>query len=116
MGTIVRYSAQNSTNSSVINRIQVTGSYSVTLSDYYIGVDASTPGPLVVITLPSAAAAGNGKVFVIKDEAGYSSTRNINIAPTGSDSVDGSALGYTLVINYESITVVSDGVSKWYII
>lgn len=116
MGTIVRYAAQSGAGSSTINRIQVNASYSASTSDCYIGVSVLTPGPLVTITLPPSIAAGNGKVFVIKDESGTSSVRNINIAPSGSDQVDGSALGYTLVVNYESVTLVSDGMGNWYII
>jgi|688.fasta_scaffold17529_6 hypothetical protein len=116
MGTIVRYAAQNGPGSSIINRIEVTGSYSPTPSDYYIGVDSSVPGGAITITLPLAAEAGNGKVFVIKDEGGNCSVRNITIAPSGSEQLDGAALGYTLVVNYEAITVVSDGVGAWYII
>jgi len=62
MGTIVRYAAQNGPGSSIINRIEVTGSYSPTPSDYYIGVDSSVPGGAITITLPLAAEAGNGKM------------------------------------------------------
>jgi hypothetical protein len=116
MGTIVRYASQAGPNASYITRIEVNTSYSANTSDYYIGVDTAVAGPTVTITLPTAVAANNGKVFIIKDEGGNCSVRNITIAPSGSDVLDGSALGLTLVVNYESITVVSDGVGSWYII
>lgn len=62
-------------------------SYSVTLNDYYIGVNYAGA---VTITLPKADR--EGKIFVIKDELGEASkgtNRYITILPSGSDLIDG---------------------------
>lgn len=68
--------------------ISVTSSsYSVTLNDYYIGVNYAGA---VTITLPKADR--EGKIFIIKDELGEASkgtNRYITILPSGSDLIDG---------------------------
>lgn len=68
--------------------ISVTSSsYSVTLNDYYIGVNYAGA---VTITLPKADR--EGKIFIIKDELGEASkgtNRYITILPSNSDLIDG---------------------------
>lgn len=62
-------------------------SYSVTLNDYYIGVNYAGA---VTITLPKADR--EGKIFIIKDELGEASkgtNRYITILPSDSDLIDG---------------------------
>lgn len=62
-------------------------SYSVTLNDYYIGVNYAGA---VTITLPKADR--EGKIFVIKDELGEASkgtNRYITILPSNLDLIDG---------------------------
>lgn len=92
---------------------KVTANTTINLYDHYIGVDTATPAASVTITLPSAATAGAGKLFIIKDEGGSALTYNVIIARNGSDTIEGAASDLTLANNRESAYLVSDGVSNW---
>jgi hypothetical protein len=62
-------------------------SYTISLSDYYIGVNTTSP---VTITLPSSV--DDGSTYIVKDELGQASqgpNRYITILPSGSDLIDG---------------------------
>lgn len=73
--------------------------------DFYVGVDCSLAAKTV--NLPTAVA---GKKLVIKDESGDASTNNITVSGT----IDG-ATNYVMSIDYEAVTLVSDG-TNWFII
>jgi hypothetical protein len=78
-------------------------SYSITLNDYYIGVNYAGA---VSLTLPSADR--EGKKFVVKDELGEASkgtNRHITILPTGSDLIDGRDKAI-LAYDYGSLTFI----------
>lgn len=78
-------------------------SYTVTLNDYYIGVNYAGA---VTITLPKADR--EGKVFIVKDELGEASkgtNRYITILPSGSDLIDGRDRAI-LAFDYGSLTFV----------
>lgn len=92
---------------------KVTANTSINLYDHYIGVDTATPAAAVTVTLPAAATAGAGKLFIIKDEGGSALTYNIIIARSGSDKIEGSASDLTLANNREAAYLVSDGVDNW---
>lgn len=74
---------------------------------------AATAGG-ITLTLPAAATAGNGAVVYLKDKGGNAGSENITIEGNGSETIDG-ALTFVLNVNYQSITVVSDG-SNWMIV
>jgi len=73
--------------------------------DFYVGVDCS--GAAKTVNLPTAVA---GKKLVIKDESGDASTNNITVSGT----IDGAA-NYVMAVDYEALTLVSDG-TNWFII
>ena len=54
--------------STVFSTVLITSSYSISSTDYYIGVDTTYSG--IIITLPSLSSVINGRTFVIKDETG----------------------------------------------
>lgn len=82
----------------------------------YIGVDCSTVnGGAKTVLLPPAATCKPGQQLVIKDESGAATTNNISINANGSDLIDGNA-SESLVVNYESITLICNGVDEWFII
>lgn len=84
--------------------------YVMSATDDYVGCTANS----ITVTLPLASV-GNGKRVIIKDESGTATIGAISIARSGSDLIDGQT-SESLTTNYESITLVSDGVSKWFII
>lgn len=83
-----------------------TGAYTATDSDDVILCSAS--GGAFTITLPTAVGI-SGRVYHIKKTD--SSTNAVTIAGNGSETIDG-ATTQTLTIQYESMSVVSDG-SNW---
>jgi len=86
----------------------VAGDTTLTLSDFYVGVDVSSAD--VTITLP-AAASSTGKVFHIKKE---DSSGNSVIVDTVSGNIDGDT-SKTFNVQYMTITVISDG-TNWMIL
>lgn len=91
----------------------VTGTdYTIDVIDYYVGVsDTTSPR---AISLPPAASAENGRVYIIKDESGGAGTNNIIINPDGSELIDGVATK-SISTNYGAMTVICDG-SQWFVI
>jgi len=96
-------------------QVGVANTISVSAEDCYIGVDSSLFSKTVNLPGIIANSIPAGKMLVIKDEGGAATTNNISIAVTGGDTIDGQA-SESLVVNYESITLVCDGASKWFIV
>jgi len=98
----------NQTAGTVKYRLKAAGDspYSVTDSDYIIGVN--TTGGAVEIDLQAASSAGTGRMLIIKDVGGAAGTNNITIDPNGSETIDGEA---TVVIaaNSGSVMLFCDG-------
>lgn len=92
----------NSTNSSV---------YSMSATDFLLGVTSLAYAPSIGLPLP--ALVGNGKTYIVKDEAGGASTTTITIISDGEKLIDG-ASSTTLTTNYQSKSFYSDG-SNWFV-
>lgn len=60
--------------------------------------------------------AANAMYLYIKDKDGTSASNNVTITPDGSETIDGVNASITLNENFGSYTLISDGVSAWYII
>jgi 3D (Asp-Asp-Asp) domain-containing protein len=82
--------------------------------DYIFGVDTSANSPKIF--LESAAVAGKGRKIVVKDTGNNANSNNIKI--TGSTAGDLIEYGVEALVtsNKGSKTLVSDGVSKWFVI
>jgi hypothetical protein len=91
----------------LIATIGVTGAYTATASDEYIGVFSASA---VTITLPIGI---TGRVYTIKDEYGQGSGK-ITIKPSGAEKVDNSNT-YVISVPYQSVSVVFRG-GQWRII
>jgi hypothetical protein len=91
----------------LIATIGVTGAYTATANDEYIGVFSASA---VTITLPIGI---TGRVYTIKDEYGQGSGK-ITIQPSGSEKVDNSNT-YVISVPYQSVSVVFRG-GQWRII
>lgn len=92
-----------------INVASKTTSYIATLSDTVLLCDATSGS--ITITLP-AAAASSGKVFYIKKT--NSNANAVTIDGNSSETIDGD-LTQIITTQYDSVTVVCDGVA-WYVI
>jgi hypothetical protein len=94
-------------------RVRKTANYTVTTSDYIIGVDTSA-GTLR-LTLPSAASALDGQAWIIKDEGGNASSNNVTITGSAdSDTIEGQK-EVVLESSNASVHLYCDGASKYFI-
>lgn len=100
---------------SLTSRHNQTGTVTVLVTDIYIGCNSNSGS--VTVTLPLASTVSAGKIYIIKDEGGFATTNSISIVKSvgSSDTIDGNA-SEALIVNYESMTLVCDGVSKWFIV
>ena len=89
----------------------VSSTVNVTKDFYYY--DINTEGGTVTINLPSASGI-QGATFVITDANGTAAVNNATIVPNGSDTIIGSS-SFVLNTNNQSVTIHSDGTSKWII-
>ena len=88
-------------------------SYTIQPYDSIIGVSSSAQ---VSINLQSAAAAGAGKILIIKDETigTRSDANSIGITASGGQSIDNQST-YALSGDNPALTIYSNGTSKWFI-
>lgn len=83
------------------------GPYTVLSTDDYIGVTSSSTG--ITVKLPNAPA--TGRVVIIKDTSGNSSTYNITVTTVGGAvDIDG-ATSFIMNTNYESAQFIFNGTS-----
>ena len=73
-----------------------------------------------VVFLPSASRSGPGKLYFIKDICGNCAASTIFISTVGSDTFDNKTRGSTayaiMSTNFQSVLLMSDGLSNWYIL
>ena len=84
--------------------------YTTVNTDYVILVDSTNT---VTITLPTAVGR-RGKQFFIKDWSGNANVKNITIATTSSQTIDGAG-SKTINAAYGKFLVVSDN-SNWFVL
>lgn len=90
----------------------ITGAtYSVSASEYLIGVTSLSYAP--TIGLPRPLDVGVGKNYIIKDEAGGAASTTITVVSTGYETIDGGA-STTITTNYASKSFYTDG-ANWFI-
>ena len=95
----------------VRNRTIVSSSYQVLSSDYFIGIQATEN---LTITLPDASSLQNGQIMVIKDEDETADIYSITINAKPNQLIENrQALNF--VSTGASITIYTDGVSKFFI-
>ena len=101
------YITISSFGADLISTIGVTGSYTATANDEYIGVFSASA---VTVSLPTGI---TGRVYTIKDEYGQGSGK-ITIKPSGTEKIDNSN-NYIISVPYQAISVVFRG-GQWRII
>lgn len=93
-------------------RIGVRGAaYSVSASQYLIGVTALAVS--TTIGLPRPKLVGVGTSFIVKDEVGGAATTTITIVSQGEELIDGGA-NTTLNTNYQAKSLYTDG-ANWFV-
>ena len=95
-------------------QVKTAVNYNVLLTDNYIGV-VPVPPVQVTITLPPVASAGQGKVYVIKDEVGFAGLGTpLIVAAQVGETIDG-VLIQVYTTAHISVTVRCDG-NGWFVI
>lgn len=94
-------------------RTFVTSNYSVTTTDYYIGVD--TTSNTVKLTLPVATSMLDGQTIIVKDEGGNALANNITISGSAADTIDGQNQ-VVLESPHASIQLYCNGITKYFIV
>jgi len=79
----------------------VSDNYTVTSTDFIIGVNTTTVSP--IITLPSVSATNTGRTLFIKDETGNAFTNIITLVAASGETVDGDS---TFVIESDNGSVM----------
>ena len=97
----------SSSGADLIATIGVTGAYTATANDEYIGVFSASA---VTITLPVGI---TGRVYIIKDEYGQGSGK-ITIQPNGTEQIDNKT-NYIISVPNQSVSIVYRG-GQWRII
>jgi hypothetical protein len=93
-------------NSAIFNgsiaykNVLISGSYSVTSTDYLIGVNTNTITS--TITLPSVSLTNTGRTIVIKDETGNASINYIYVSASSGQTIDGDS---SIVIDSDHISI-----------
>lgn len=96
----------------VYETVLVSGQYTVTSTDYYIGVDTtSTNGSIL---LPAVSTTTAGRTLTIVDQTGNATTNNIFVSGSGSDTIDGDSV-FAIEADYGSITLFCT-TTGWHII
>jgi len=98
-------------NGLTVGMATATNSATYTTDKNDVTVLASTSTGTITITLHASI---QGQILIIKD-TGAAATSNITITPNGGDTIDGAA-SLVMATNYESVTLVGDGSTGWFII
>jgi hypothetical protein len=101
------YITISATGADLIATIGVTGSYTATANDEYIGVYSASN---VTISLPTGI---TGRVYIIKDEYGQGAGK-ITIQPSGSEKIDNKS-NYVISVPNQAVSIVFRG-GQWRII
>lgn len=91
-------------------KTSVSGNTTITNTSNMVYLVDATSGA-VAITLP--AASNTDKTFTIKKID--SSTNAVTVTRAGSDTIDG-ATTYVLSVQYQSVTILADGSTSWYVL
>lgn len=101
------FNGQSVDSNLLFSYVNVTGDYSISLSDKIIFADASVQD--IAITLPTASGVG-GKQLLFKRKPG---NNQISINPASGEYIDGQTT-FTMHYNYDSISLISDNIN-WYV-
>jgi hypothetical protein len=85
-------------------------------SSKIVALNASITGSSISWTLPTAAAMGTGNCISIADfVGGITAGHKLLVLGQASDTISGPiGASFDLTVSYQGVTLISDGVSKWY--
>jgi len=92
-----------------VQRTAVTADYTLTDTDYYVGV--SDTSAQRTVTLPTASGK-SGRVYVVKDESGGAGAHSIKVKALSGETIDGEG-ELSINANYGVLRVISSG-TNWF--
>ena len=95
-------------------RVVIDDDYTITTTDYYVGVDTSESAGAIQVTMPTATAMRTGQTIIVKDEGGQCVTKPITVTAQGGNLIDGSN-SIVLQSPYAAVQFYCDGNSKYFI-
>lgn len=101
---------QNATSAPTVTPRDVYTHYTINDTDNFIRYRGALAG---TITLPGSAAYPGRQIYVEHQSA---ANVPVTIAGTGTDTIDGDASIFTLEVQFESASLVSDGLGNWLLI
>jgi len=109
----------NLAGSAAMKRTGTATSYTILVTDYYIGVTSTAAAR--TITLPAASACFDstnnvGMTFIVKDESNAAATNNITVTRAGSDTFTGGATSTVINTNGGVVWVMAISTTQWAII
>jgi len=84
--------------------------FNVELGSYYLVVSGNASH--ITASLPAASVLGQGATLVFKDIQGVASTKNIVIAASGSETIDGNAQA-KIEADWGALIIAGNGVNGW---
>jgi hypothetical protein len=111
-GTVVN---SNAVAATIFPQTSAASNFTILSSATYIEVLVQTTAGSYTISLPSCAAVGAGRYFIIKDVTGNANTNYITIVPAGADTIDKTSSN-VFKTSFQSAFFVSDGSGNWNIL
>jgi hypothetical protein len=95
--------------------LEKNANYSVLAADRAKCIRMDATAANRTVTLPLASSVGNGFTIVVKRYVSSSTNNTVTIARTGTDTIDAPGTDRVLATANQSMALVSDGVSNWYV-
>lgn len=94
----------------MVARKAMTGTYTVSVSDFLIGITSLAVS--ADVGLPRPRDVGIGKLYIVKDEVGGAASTTITVRSVGEENLDGASTS-TLTTNYQAKSFYTDG-ANWF--
>jgi hypothetical protein len=107
---IIQVSVKSRLANITTNYVEKSADYTVSTTDSTL-VSTNATG-FITLTLPSAATAGQGRVYIFKRNGAGS----LVVSAVTSQTIDIASQSFTVTSQYGYVTVQSDGVSNWVVI
>lgn len=92
-----------------------TGTTTILASDAFAVYLLDSSGGTITVDLPTAAGVAD-RVYTFKGISGNMETNNFTLVPSGADKIEGLNANKIFQTNFGSWTLLSDGVSAWWMI
>ena len=112
-GVLITGIISSVSSSQLINQVTtITGSYTVTSTDFILSLDTNYSG--IVVTMPSIASVEQGRIYIMKDISGLADTNSIKVSASVGQTIDGESF-IEIDVDYASINLYKT-TTGWFVI